>query len=101
MEKLWSPYVSVVVETYCAAGTRSIRVRPIPGEAFSSTMNVECSRSMRTQYRLGTRFRIRAKLTDKEGGKPFLYCRYDWKFEVLTSDARLNSSPIWRGSEQT
>ena len=95
MEKLWSPYVNVVVETYCAAGrghTRSIRVRPIPGEAFSPTMNVECSRSMRTRYRVGTRFPIRAKLTDKEGGKPFLYCRYDWPFEVLTSDARPNSS---------
>ena len=50
MTKLWSPYVNVVVETYYADDTdhrRSIRVRPIPGQLFPPTMNVECSRSMR------------------------------------------------------
>ena len=86
MTKLWSPYVNVVVETYYTVGRgerRSIRVRPIPGEAFPPTINVECSRSMRMQYRVGTRFRICAKLTDKEGGQPFLYSRYDWPFEIV------------------
>lgn len=86
MTKLWSPYVNVVVETYYHTDrSRSIRVRPIPGQHFPPTMNVECSRSMRMQYRVGTRFRIRVKLTDKEGGKPFLYSRYGWPFEVVRS----------------
>ena len=87
MTKLWSPYVNVVVETYYDTDpSRSIRVRPIPGQHFPPTINVECSRSMRMQYRVGTRFRIQAKLTDKEGGKPFLYSRYSWPFEVVRND---------------
>jgi hypothetical protein len=56
MTNLWSPYVNVVVETYYAHDTdsrRSIRVRPIPGQPFPQTMNVECSRSMRRQYSVG------------------------------------------------
>jgi hypothetical protein len=46
-------------------------------------MNVECSRSTRSRYPVGTCFDIYAKETDKEGGSPFLYSHYDWPFEVL------------------
>ena len=84
MTKLWSPYVNVVVETYYDTDpSRSIRVRPIPGQVFPPTINVECSRAMRMQHPVGTRFRIRAKLTDKEGGRPFLYTRYSWRFDLV------------------
>jgi hypothetical protein len=38
---------------------------------------------MRSRYPVGTRFYVYAKETDKEGGNPFLYSRYDWPFEVL------------------
>ena len=84
--KPWSQYQQVVVETYNAImpGTGSrVRVRPINGQAFPTTMDVECSRSMRMQYPIGTKFRIYAKETDREGGKPFLYSHYDWPFEVV------------------
>ena len=84
--KPWSQYHQVVVETYYAitSGTSSrIRVRPINGQAFPTSMDVECSRSMRMQYPVGTKFRIHAKETDREGGKPFLYSHYDWPFEVV------------------
>lgn len=86
MTKAWSPYQQVVVETYYGvkAGKSSrIHVRPVQGQPFPPTMDVECSRSMRMLYPVGTRFRICAKETDKEGGKPFLYSRYDWPFEVV------------------
>jgi hypothetical protein len=86
MPKPWSQYQQVVVETYhggrVGASSR-IHVRPAPGEAFPPTMDVECSRSMRKLYPVGTRFRIYAKETNKEGGKPFLYSHYDWPFEVV------------------
>lgn len=86
MTKPWSQYRQVVVETYEAvkSGKSSrIHVRPIPGEAYPTTMDVECSRKMREQFPIGTRFRIYAKETNREGGKPFLYTRYDWPYEVV------------------
>jgi hypothetical protein len=86
MEKPWSPYRQVVVETYYAVkGGKSSRVhvRPVPGQPYPSTMDVECSRGMRSAYPIGTKFRIHAKETRKEGGKPFLYSHYDWPYEVV------------------
>lgn len=38
---------------------------------------------MRKAYPIGTKFRIYAKETDREGGKPFLYSHFDWPFEVV------------------
>ncbi len=58
MEKPWSEYKQVIVETYHAvkAGKSSrIHVRPISGQQFPMTMDVECSRSMRKIYPVGTR----------------------------------------------
>jgi hypothetical protein len=86
MSKPWSEYQQVIVETYHAmkAGKSSrIHFRPVPGEAFPPTMDVECSRSMRKLYPVGTRFRIFVKETSREGGKPFLYSHFDWPFEVV------------------
>jgi hypothetical protein len=86
MTKPWSQYRQVVVETYEAvkSGKSSrIHVRPIAGEAYPPTMDVECSRKMRKEFPVGTRFRIYAMETNREGGKPFLYSRYDWPYEVI------------------
>jgi hypothetical protein len=61
MVRPWSQYQRVIVETYAAvkAGKSSrIHVRPVAGQPFPTTMDVECSRSMRQLYPLGTRFRI-------------------------------------------
>jgi hypothetical protein len=38
---------------------------------------------MRRKYPVGTRFRIYAKLTDKEGGGRFLHSHHNWPYEVL------------------
>ena len=82
----WSQYQQVIVETYYeikgGKNTR-VHVRPIAGESFPTTMDVECSRSMRTAHPLGTKFRLYAKLTGQKGGKPFLYSRFDWPYEIV------------------
>lgn len=86
MAQPWSNYSQVVVETYYAvkAGkTSRIHVRPVAGQAYAQTMDVECSRTMRKAYPIGTKFKIWAKKTDREGGKPFLYSHFDWPFEVI------------------
>jgi hypothetical protein len=46
-------------------------------------MFVECSKELVNNYRVGTRFRIRAKITDREGSRPFLYSYFGWYYEVL------------------
>ncbi|WP_340161313.1 hypothetical protein [uncultured Hoeflea sp.] len=86
MSKPWETYQQVVVETYKAKkhGKSSlIHVRPIKGQPFPPTMDVECSRSMRKNHPIGTKFRIYAKETDREGGKPFLYSHFNWPYEVV------------------
>ncbi|UVC19371.1 hypothetical protein [Mesorhizobium onobrychidis] len=87
MNSRWSDYQQIVVETYAARkpGKSSfIHVRPIEGQPFPTSMDVECSRSMRKNHPVGTKFRIYAKgITNREGGKPFLYSRFDWPYEVM------------------
>lgn len=86
MSQPWSEYEQVIVETYSGRkpGKSSlIHVRPVDGQPFPTTMDVECSRPMRKNYPIGTRFRIYARETDREGGKPFLYSHFDWPYEVV------------------
>jgi hypothetical protein len=85
------PYVSVVVESY-STGHKSglhgpVHVRPVAGQGYPTDMHVECPRRMKDPavHKVGTRFRIQAKVTDKEGGKPFLYTSWQWKYDVLDS----------------
>jgi hypothetical protein len=82
-------YQYVIVESYWTDITSgrhgNVHIRPAAGQPFSPSLDVECPRVMRDtiQFPLGTRFRIRAKLTDKQGGKLFLWSHHSWKFDVL------------------
>jgi len=80
-----SDYTPIVVESLWgkdSMGRSKIVVRPIHGQAFDSSLNVECSKSLIDAYPLGTRFRIKAKLTDMEGA-PFVYSYFGWQHEVI------------------
>jgi len=81
-----NPYEYIVVETYYPASTAGlhgpVHVRPIPGEAYPTHLQVECSKSLIRDYEVGTPFRLRLKLTDREGGGEFLYSYFGWKYEV-------------------
>jgi hypothetical protein len=79
-------YLYIVVETYRAVSEPSktpVRARPIAGQGFPPDMHVECSKSMRERHAPGTRFRIRACVKQKLGGKPFLYTSWQWPYEVV------------------
>lgn len=81
-------YVEVIVETYRSVGegsSASIRARPVEGQGYPRTMKVECSKKMRHSYPVGTKFKITAKVTDKEGGTKFLYTNFNWKYEVVST----------------
>jgi hypothetical protein len=80
------PYYIIVVETYRITGSGlhgDIHVRPVKGEQFPQTMHVRFPRKVRHAHPIGTRFRVYAKLTDKEGGNPFLHTNHAWDYEIL------------------
>lgn len=77
-------YSKTKVETYFDSRTKKVRVRPIEGEMYSPEISVECPRSIRYQYPVGTKFLIYAKLTDREGGTPFLYSHHSWPMKIIS-----------------
>jgi len=80
-------YEWIVVESYLPANTSGlhgpVHIRPVAGQAYPTTLHVECSKKLSNDYPLGTRFRIRVKLTDRQGGGEFLYSYFGWHYEVL------------------
>lgn len=88
MAKHDEPYRVVVVESFVPASTSGlhgeVHIRPIAGQGFATTLHVECSKKLCRDYPVGTRFRIRAKLTDREGSGEFLYSYHGWPVDVLT-----------------
>lgn len=89
MAKPREPYRSVVVESYRSMATAGlhgdIHIRPIAGQDLPVSLHVECSKNLTRDYPVGTRFRLKAKLTDREHGGEFLYSYHGWKVEVLSS----------------
>ncbi|WP_317203815.1 hypothetical protein [Janthinobacterium sp.] len=64
----------------------AVQIRPVPGQAFSPELSVQCSRRLSDTalYPLGSKFLLFAKLTDRLGGTPFLYA-YHGDADVLLS----------------
>lgn len=84
-----SEYRTVVIETYENLGepaAERIRARPIPGQGLDTSMKVECSNGMRTRYPVGSKLKIRAKITNREGGTDFLYTHYSWPYERVNDE---------------
>ena len=81
-------YIYVVVESYIAENTSglhgSIHIRPVKGEQFPQSIKVECSKALSKNYPVGTKFKIQAKLTDRNGSGDYLYSSYRWSYDVLT-----------------
>ena len=88
MAKPLEPYREVIVESFKLGGSGlhgDVHIRPIAGQGFADGLRVECSKRLSSsEFPVGTRFRIRAKLTDKEYGGEFLYSYFGWKFQVLS-----------------
>jgi hypothetical protein len=62
-----------------------IHIRPVPGQEFPTHLHVECSKDLVNPriHPVGTRFRLRVKLTDRQGGGAFLYSYFGWPVEVV------------------
>lgn len=85
---MMSEYQNIIVETYlCKQESRrhgQVHVRPISGQPYPTTMNVECTKSIKKMHLVGKRYRIRVKKTHREGGKPFLFSHHSWLPEPVT-----------------
>jgi len=68
-------YREVAVESFVDPRSRQVRIRPVSGQAYATSLRVQCSRALSDpeRYPLGTCFLLQAKLTDRLGGQPFLY----------------------------
>jgi hypothetical protein len=49
-------------------------------------MMVECSKSLSYAHPVGALFRIRAKITSKEGGTSFVYSSYKWPVSIVSPE---------------
>lgn len=88
MKKDNPEYSFIIVESFKVENTSGkhgdIHIRPLKNQApFSEMMFVECSKVLTTEYPVGTKFKIKAKITSREGGSPFIYSHYSWKYEVI------------------
>jgi hypothetical protein len=79
-------YRDVAVESFIDPRTGALRIRPMAGQAYATSMRVQCARALRDpdRYPAGTRFLVRAKLTDRMGGAPFLYAHHGDAVRVLS-----------------
>ncbi|MEB0060337.1 MULTISPECIES: hypothetical protein [unclassified Variovorax] len=76
MAKPNEPCRFVVVESFkppAASGLHGdVHIRPVAGHQLPTTLFVECSKKFSKAYPVGTKIRIRAKPTDREGGVEYL-----------------------------
>jgi hypothetical protein len=79
-------YREVAVESVPDPASGRLVVRPVGGQAYAQSMKVQCSHKLSDPalYPAGTRFLIKAKLTDRQGGAPFLYAYHGDPVVVLT-----------------
>ena len=59
--------------------TGRIRVRPLPNQGLSTTMYIECSKSQRTSFPMGTLFITEyVKVCKKPDGRLYLRAKDQW-----------------------
>jgi hypothetical protein len=68
-------YREVAVESAVDPRSGRVRIRPVSGQAYATSLRVQCARALSDpeRYPVGTRFLVSAKLTDRLGGEPFLF----------------------------
>jgi hypothetical protein len=79
-------YISVDVELFFDPRRGAVRVRPLPGQKYPTTMVIECDKSFREKHKVGDRFRLNAKEKAKktEDCRTHLYSRYSWGAEPIS-----------------
>ena len=82
-----TPYHLIEVESFYPDSTSGrhgkVHMRPVAGQSlFPQHLYVECSRTLVENYSVGTKFRIKAKLSSMQG-TPFIYSYFGWAYEII------------------
>lgn len=81
--------MELLVETFRNHGepsTAPVRVRPVAGQTYPSTMRVACSRSRREQSSLGSFFVLSVQLVSKPAIADYLHSHYNDRWREMTRD---------------
>lgn len=70
-------YVETFIPEQYEASSSKKRFRPVEGQGLDTSMRVEYDKSIRDKYPVGTKFKIKARVTDREGTE-FLYSFHGW-----------------------
>lgn len=84
-----SNYRYFIIQTYENPGepsNKKVRARALLGQGVATDRKVECSEDMRLSHPIGSYFKVECKVTNKEGGTPFLYRHYSWSYELVSKD---------------
>jgi hypothetical protein len=80
-------YSEIIVESYYESGSGlrgPVHIRPLPGqEPYLSSMRVSGSKTLENDYPVGTKFRIQAKISQRQGGSFYIYTNPNWHFDVV------------------
>lgn len=82
-------YYAVAIRTYrnfCEQSSSRIRAKTLEGQGLRVPLSVECSKAIRETYPVGTVFIVKATLTDREGGTPFVYSHFNWPYYPVDED---------------
>ena len=82
MAKISEPYIHIVAESYRDKVSGRVHIRPAPNQPFAQSLRIKGCRDC-SSYPLGTKFRLKVKLTDVEGREDYLYTSWQWPFEIL------------------
>ncbi len=84
------PFFELLIESVASepgSDRSGVHMRPVPGQGVDPALFVECLREMRDDFKLGTKFLVRAKYSHKEGGKLFLKAPYAWGYTQVSAEA--------------
>jgi hypothetical protein len=95
-------YNDVIVESFVPSDTSgrhgAVHLRPLAGQGLSTALFVECSKTLSRDYPVGSLFKIRAKLTDRDGGGEYLYSYHGWvasEVSPVEADLFIKSHGRW------
>ena len=97
-----SPYHTIIVESFYPSSTAGlhgpVHIRPAHDQIFPQTLMVECPKVLvdTRRHPVGTRFRLRVKLTNRLGSGEFLYNSYHWPYEVVSEEEFNRLHPLAR-----
>lgn len=56
--------------------SKRVRAKALPNQGVATDRKAECSEGMRISHPIGSYFKVECKVTNRDGGTPFLYRHY-------------------------